>query len=88
MSEEEEDGVAGAVGVDAGVLDVDAAPVSLFDALESLEALVDLPESLLLSLDADDGFALPYPSAYQPPPLKATAGAWMTRSIGPPQWGH
>lgn len=36
----------------------------------------------------DFGLALPYPSAYQPPPLKAMAGAEITRSMGPPQWGH
>ena len=32
----------------------------------------------LLSLDL--GLGLPYPSAYQPPPLKLTAGAEITRS--------
>ena len=34
------------------------------------------------------GLAEAYPSAYQPPPLKAIAGAETTRSSVPPQWGQ
>jgi len=64
----------------------------LADALESEAGLLAesesfSPEPPLLSLP-DFGLALPYPSAYQPPPLKATAGAERTRSRGSLQKGQ
>jgi hypothetical protein len=37
---------------------------------------------------AGAGFAEPYPSAYQPPPLSEKAGAESTRTNTPPQCGH
>ncbi len=44
---------------------------------------------LLVSLDpAAAGFALPYPSANQPPPLNEIAGAEITRSNAPPHFGQ
>ena len=51
--------MAGAEGVGAGVLEGDVEVASLFEGLVSLEAVVDLAESLLLSLEPDDGLALP-----------------------------
>ena len=45
------------------------------------------PPELPLSPD-DFGFALPYPSAYHPPPLKLIAGAEITRSSFSPQCGQ
>jgi hypothetical protein len=59
LSEEEDAGAAGALGVDAGVVEGGAPAASLFDDPESLEALIDLPESPLLSLEPADGLALP-----------------------------
>jgi len=61
-TEEDDDEAAGddaaaAVPV-AGALE-DAAPLSLFAELESLDAPPDLAESLLLSFAEEDGLALP-----------------------------
>jgi hypothetical protein len=82
VDEEEAAGAAGVDVLEAGVL----AESPLDDeAPASLEEPAELPESLLLSLLDGAGLALPYPSAYQPPPLKAMAGAVMTRSSLPPQ---
>jgi len=82
---------AGAEAGAAEALEVDAGDESLLaEAAAATEGTSDevVPPSLLLSLLDADGLALPYPSAYQPPPLKAIAGAEMTRSSRPPQCGQ
>jgi hypothetical protein len=78
-----------AAGAAAGAADgvAGALELSVEGLLSELPPL--LPSELPPSLDpAALGFALPYPSAYQPPPLKAIAGAEMTRSRPPPQLGQ
>jgi hypothetical protein len=85
-------GDAGEFAAGAGAADgVAGVPeLSVEGLLSELPTPVPAPPSELpLSLDpAAFGFAFPYPSAYQPPPLKAIAGAEMTRSNGPPQLGQ
>ena len=74
-------------GAGVGVLGAAAAVESPPDEAGELggaAALESLPDSLFDALGAE----LPYPSAYQPPPLKEIAGAEMTRSSGPPQCGQ
>jgi hypothetical protein len=81
---------AGAEEAEAGVAAV--AGVLLVDAPESEAGLLaesdDFPSEPPLLSPPDFGLALPYPSAYHPPPLKETAGAEMTRSRGPLQKGQ
>jgi hypothetical protein len=87
------DGAAAAAGVDP--LDAAAGDPSLLEPDVSPDPDPDpdsdpaeLPDSPLLSPPLAPGFALPYPSAYQPPPLKLIAGAEITRSSEPPQKGQ
>lgn len=70
------------VAAEAVLLELESVP-GFESVLESL--LESLLEPLPLLASEDLGLALPYPSAYQPPPLKLTAGAWRTRSRCPPQ---
>lgn len=65
-----------AAGADAGVEAAESPPVELAAGAEPV------------SPAAAAGFAEPYPSAYQPPPLSAKAGAESTRVNAPPQCGH
>jgi hypothetical protein len=74
-------------GAGAGVLAAGAAAESPLEGAGELDGGA-APESPPDSLFEDLGAELPYPSAYQPPPLKAMAGAEMTRSSGPPQCGQ
>jgi hypothetical protein len=84
LSDEEDEDEGAAAGAVAGVVEVAVDELSL---LLELPLLVDLPELPLPWLE-DFGLALPYPSAYHPPPLKETAGAERTRSSLPAQWGQ
>ena len=56
--EEDDGGDAAGAAPAAGALE-DAAALSLFGETESLDAALDLAESLLLSFADDDGLALP-----------------------------
>ena len=56
---EDDDEAAGAAGAEAGVLEDGVDAPSLFEDPESLDALIDLPESPFPSLDPDEGLALP-----------------------------
>ena len=78
------------MGAAAGV----AAPLELSpDGLLSEPPLPLLALSELAAPSPDPpelvpGFAFPYPSANQPPPLNEIAGADITRSSSPPHFGQ
>jgi hypothetical protein len=88
LSDEVVAGAGTAAGVDAaGVLDgvlEELDDVSEEGLEADLSELSEFEEPEASELE-DLGLALPYPSAYQPPPLKEMAGAERTRSMCPPQ---
>lgn len=80
------EGDAAGAAVGAGVLaGADSLLVEPEEA--SPEPEEDAPASPFVSAEPDF-FELLYRSAYHPPPLNDTAGAWINCSSGPPQCGH
>jgi hypothetical protein len=71
-----------AAGAAAGAGAVDAAGALAPASAVAAGAALASPEAV------GAGFADPYPSAYQPPPFSANAGAEMTRFSSPPQCGQ
>jgi len=75
-------GAAGVAGADVGAVSPDDFAPGSDGADSGFASFEGFPSP------DDFGLALPYPSAYQPPPLKEIAGAEITRLRLPPQWGH